>query len=77
MVSLAQHAVDDPVDIADVDHTVAGDVGHRSIGKGFAQHGINHCVDIDDVAEKAARYEQIKLQLDDMELRWLELSEKG
>ena len=32
---------------------------------------------IDDVAEKAARYEQIKQQLDDMELRWLELSEKG
>jgi len=31
---------------------------------------------IDDVAQKAARYEQIKLQLDDMELRWLELSEK-
>ncbi len=31
---------------------------------------------IDDVAEKAARYEQIKQQLDDMELRWLELSEK-
>ena len=32
---------------------------------------------IDDVAQKAARYEQIKQQLDDMELRWLELSEKG
>ncbi len=31
---------------------------------------------IDDVAQKAARYEQIKQQLDDMELRWLELSEK-
>lgn len=31
---------------------------------------------IDDVATKAARYEQIKQQLDDMELRWLELSEK-
>lgn len=32
---------------------------------------------IDDVAQKAARYEQIKQQLDDMELRWLELSEKN
>lgn len=31
---------------------------------------------IDDVAQKAARYEQIKQQLDDMEFRWLELSEK-
>ena len=31
---------------------------------------------IDDVAQKAARYEQIKQQLDDMEMRWLELSEK-
>lgn len=31
---------------------------------------------IDDVATKAARYEEIKDMLDEMELRWLELSEK-
>lgn len=31
---------------------------------------------IDDVATKAARYEQIKQLLDEKELRWLELSEK-
>ncbi len=31
---------------------------------------------IDDVASKAARYEEIKALLDEKELRWLELSEK-
>lgn len=31
---------------------------------------------IDDVAAKAARYEEIKTQLDEAEMRWLELSEK-
>ena len=31
---------------------------------------------ITDVATKAARYEQVKLLLDEKELRWLELSEK-
>lgn len=32
---------------------------------------------IDDVATKAARFETVKNQLDEMELRWLELSEKA
>lgn len=32
---------------------------------------------IDDVAEKASRFEEVKNQLDEMELRWLELSEKS
>ncbi len=31
---------------------------------------------IDDVAEMARRYEEIKAELDDKEMRWLELSEK-
>lgn len=32
---------------------------------------------IDDVATKASRFEEVKDLLDEMELRWLELSEKG
>lgn len=32
---------------------------------------------IDDVTQKAARYQEIKSALDEMELRWLELSEKS
>lgn len=31
---------------------------------------------IDDVAAKAARYEEVKDLIDEKELRWLELSEK-
>ncbi len=31
---------------------------------------------IPDIAAKAARYEEIKSQIDDLEMRWLELSEK-
>lgn len=32
---------------------------------------------IDDVATKASRFEEVKVLLDEMELRWLELSEKN
>ena len=32
---------------------------------------------IDDVATKASRFEEVKDLLDEMELRWLELSEKN
>ena len=31
---------------------------------------------IDDIASKAARYEEVKNLIDEKELRWLELSEK-
>ena len=34
-------------------------------------------VKIDDVATKASRFEEVKDLLDEMELRWLELSEKN
>lgn len=33
--------------------------------------------EIADVAAKAARYEEVKSEIDELELRWLELSEKG
>lgn len=32
---------------------------------------------VDDIAEKSARYEQINSELDEKEMRWLELSEKS
>ena len=31
---------------------------------------------VNDIAEKSARYEEVKALLDEKELRWLELSEK-
>ena len=37
----------------------------------------NSGVQIDDVATKASRFEEVKDLLDEMELRWLELSEKN
>ena len=37
----------------------------------------NSCEQIDDVATKASRFEEVKDLLDEMELRWLELSEKN
>ena len=45
-LTLAQHLVDDGVDVGDVDLAVAGDVGR---GGALAQHHINGRVDITDV----------------------------
>lgn len=36
----------------------------------------NSCEVVNDIAEKSARYEEVKALLDEKELRWLELSEK-
>ena len=45
--------------------------------KNFLESLFNGGEGIDDIAMKAARYEEIKNLLDEKELRWLELSEKS
>ena len=45
---LAEHDVDDAVDISDVDAAVTTEIGHGS-GLSLAQHDVNHSIDIADV----------------------------